>query len=218
MPYVLAVGSLMYVMVCMRPDIVHAIGVAVVKWILKYLRGTSKTCLCFGTEKPMLVGCTNANMVGDVDSKKPTFGYLITFSRGAVSCQSRLQKCVALSTIEAEYIAITEASKELLWMKKYLLYCDSQSAIHLNKNPTFHSKSKHIDLRYHWIRDALEMKLFYLEKIHTDENGSDMMTKPIPTEKLQFCRKQAGLIFRGLVETVKRLEFVGVACVWLADN
>ena len=90
------------------------------KWILKYLRGISKTCLCFGTEKPMLVGCTNANMVGDVDSKKPTFGYLITFSRGAVSCQSRLQKCVALSTIEAEYIAITEASKELLWMKKLL--------------------------------------------------------------------------------------------------
>ena len=104
-----------------------------------------------------------------------------------MSWKSKLQKCVALSTIEAEYIAIIEASKELLWMKKflqelglqqerYLLYCDSQSAIHLNKNPTFHSKSKYIDLRYHWICDALEMKLFYLEKIHTDENGSDMMT------------------------------------------
>ena len=98
-----------------------------------------------------------------------------------MSWQSKLQKCVDFSTIEAEYIAIIEASKELLWMKKfqqelglrqemYLLYCDSQSAIYLSKNPTFHSRSKHIDVRYHWIRDVLEMKLFCLEKIHTDEN------------------------------------------------
>ena len=110
-----------------------------------------------------------------------------------------------MSNIEAEYIAITETSKELLWMKKflqelglqqemYLLYCDSQSTIHLSKNPTFHSRSKHIDVRYHWIRDALEIKLFCVEKIHTNENGSDMMTKPIPTENLQVCRKQAGLV------------------------
>ena len=90
------------------------------KWILRYLKGTSKTCLCFGTNKPMLVGCTDANMVGDVDSKKSTSGYLIHFSRGEVSWQSKLQKCVALSTTEAEYIVITEANKELLWMKKFL--------------------------------------------------------------------------------------------------
>ena len=81
-----------------------------------------------------------------------------------------------------------------LQQERYLLYCDSQSAIHFSKNPTFHSRSKHIDVRYHWIGDELEMKLFCLEKIHTDENESDMMTKPIPTEKLQFCRKQVGLV------------------------
>ena len=126
-------GSLMYVMVCTRLDIAHAAGVVsrflsnpskenrvVVKWILRYLKGTSKTCLCFGTNKPMLVGCTNADMVGDVDSIKSTSGYLITFSRGAMSWQSRLQKCLALSTKKDEYIATTEASKELLWMKKSL--------------------------------------------------------------------------------------------------
>ena len=90
------------------------------KWILRYLKGTSKTCLCFGTNKPVLVGCTNAYMVGDVDFRKFTSGYLITFLRGTVSWQSRLQKCVALLTKEVEYIAITEASKELLWMKKFL--------------------------------------------------------------------------------------------------
>ena len=81
-----------------------------------------------------------------------------------------------------------------LQQEKYLLYCDSQSAIHFSKNPTFHSRSKHIDVRYHYIGDELEMKLFCLEKIHTDENESDMMTKLIPTEKLQFCRKQVGLV------------------------
>ena len=90
------------------------------KWILRYLKGTSKTCLCFGTDIPVLVGCIDAYMVGDVDSRKSTSGYLITFSGVVVSWQSRLQKCVALLTIEGEYIAITEASKELLWMKKFL--------------------------------------------------------------------------------------------------
>ncbi|KAL6346352.1 hypothetical protein AAG906_033148 [Vitis piasezkii] len=108
-PYASAVDSLTYVMVCTRPDIAHVVGVAAVKWILKYLRGTSKTCLCFGTNKLVLVGCTDADMVGDIDSE-----------RGAVSWQSRLQKCIALSNTEAKYIAITEASKELLWMKKFL--------------------------------------------------------------------------------------------------
>ena len=68
----------------------------------------------FGTNKSMLVGCTDVDMAGDVDSRKFTSGYLITFSGGTMSWQSRLQKCVALSTIEVVYIAITEASKELL--------------------------------------------------------------------------------------------------------
>ncbi|CAL9013346.1 unnamed protein product, partial [Prunus brigantina] len=134
-----------------------------VKWILRYLRGTSKMSLCFGGGKPELIGYTDADMAGDLDSRKSTSGYLITFSGGAVSWQSKLQKCVALSTTEAEFIAATEACKackEMLWMKrflqelgqeqhKYILHCDSQSAIHLSKNPSFHSRSKHIDVRYH---------------------------------------------------------------------
>ena len=95
-PYASAVGSLMYAMVCTRPDIAHVVGVvsrllsnpgkehrALMKWILKYLRGTSKTCLCFGTNKPVLVGCTDVDMAGDVDSKKSTSGYLIIFFKGS---------------------------------------------------------------------------------------------------------------------------------------
>ena len=81
-----------------------------------------------------------------------------------------------------------------LKQEKYVVYSDSQSAIHLSKNLTFHSRSKHIDVKYHWIRDVLELKQFYLEKIHTSENGSDMLTKCLPKEKLEACRQRADLV------------------------
>jgi hypothetical protein len=217
-PYASAVGSLMYAMVCTRADITHAVGVVsrflanpgkehwnAVKWILRYLRGTFKMSLCFGSRNPELVGYTDADMAGDIDSRKSTSGFLITFSGGAVSWQSKLQKCVALSTTEAEFIATTEACKEMLWMKrflhelgqgqqKYAMYCDSQSVIHLSKNSSFHMRSKHIDVRYHWIRDMLDSKQLQLEKIHTDDYCSDMMMKSLPKDKYEFCRRAAGLL------------------------
>lgn len=131
--------------------------------MLRYLKGTHHYCLCFDHTNMVLEGFTDADMAGDVDTRKSTTGYLYTFAGAAVSWVSKLQKIVALSTTEAEYIAATEACKEMLWIQrflgelgikqdKYVLYCDSQSAIHLAKNPAFHSRTKHIDLRYHWIR------------------------------------------------------------------
>jgi hypothetical protein len=177
--YASVVVSLMYAMVCTRPDIAHAVGVVsrflsglgrehwnALKWIMRYLQGTSKLSLSFGSGKPMLVGYTYFDMAGDVDTRKSTSGYLITFFGRAVLWQSRLQKCIALSTIEAELIVATKACKELLGMKKflqelgfkqqqYVLFCDNQSTIHLAKNSLFHSRSKHIDVRYHWIKILL---------------------------------------------------------------
>ena len=161
----------MYAMVCTRLDIAHAVGVVsrfmvnpikdhweAVKWIFRYLRGSSKSCLSFGSSKLVLEGYTDADMAGDLDNRKSTSGYLFTSAGGAISWQSKLQKCVALSTIEAEYIVANEAGKEMLWMKqflqelglmqdKYVVHCDSQSAIDLSKNATFHSRSKHIEVR-----------------------------------------------------------------------
>ena len=216
-PYSSAVGSLMYAMVCTRPDIAHAVGVVsrflsnpgkqhweAVKWIFRYLRRTSKLCLSFGRGKLVLEGYTDADMAGDLDGRKSTSGYLFTFAGGAVSWQSKLQKCVALSTTEAEYIAVTEAGKELIWIKtffkelgmqqdEYVVYCDSQSAIDLSKNATYHSRTKHIEVRYHWIRDATEEKRLRLKKIHTDKNVADMMTKVIPKQKMEFCSMLAGM-------------------------
>jgi len=91
-----------------------------VKWILRYLKGTSRVCLCFRSGKPVLNGYTNEDMTSDVDFRKSTSGYMMTFAGGAVSWKSRLQKCVALSSAKAEYIVVTEAAKELMWMQKFL--------------------------------------------------------------------------------------------------
>ena len=89
-------------------------------WIFRYLKDTSSICLYFGNDNAVLQGSIDADMAGDIDTRKFTAGYMITFTGGAVSWQSKLQKCVALSTTEAEYIAVTEGCKELLWMKKFI--------------------------------------------------------------------------------------------------
>ena len=116
-------------------------------------------CLRFGAGKPQLDGFTDSDMSADVDTSRSTSGCVMMYVGGVVSWQSRLQKTVALSTMEAEYLAAVEAGKEVLWMKdfigelgirqeEYRLYCDSQSAIHLAKNAAYHSRTKHIQRRY----------------------------------------------------------------------
>ncbi|RDX65548.1 hypothetical protein CR513_55787, partial [Mucuna pruriens] len=187
-PYASAVGSLMYAMVCTRLDIAHAIGIVsrflsnpgrehwnFMKWILRYLYGTSDLRLCFGGDKPPLVGYSNSDMAGDIDSRKSTSGYLIKFAGGAVAWQSKLQKSM-------QGVALGEEILPIAW------FCSGQSAIHLDKNSTFHSRSKHIDVRYHWIRDALDAKLLELAKVHTNDNGGDMMNKVVPRGKFEtYC-------------------------------
>lgn len=174
-----------------------------VKWILRYLRGTFRMCLCFGSSDPMLDGYTYAHMVGDINSRKFTYGYMMTFAGEVVSWKSRLKKCVALSTTKVEYITTTEASKVIVWMKKvlkelgvgqenFVIFCENHSAIHLGKNPTFDSRTKHIEVQHHWIWDELKTKLFSLEKIHTNENDSDIMTKTLPMTKMINCKKKGG--------------------------
>ncbi|GJV44814.1 hypothetical protein Tco_1429350, partial [Tanacetum coccineum] len=176
-----------------------------VKWIFRYLRGTSKLGITFGNRKPMLVGYTDSYLAGNKDNVKSTSGYLITFAGGAISWQSRLQKCVALSTTEAEYVVTTKACKELLWLKRFLqelsfkqqryaVLCDNQSTIHLAKNSMFH-KRKHIDIRYHWIRDAIEDGMFELNKVYTDDNASNMLTKAVAREKLKISVFRRSLEF-----------------------
>ena len=111
---------------------------------------------------------------------------------------------MALSTTEAEYIAVNEAGKELLWLKLFLmemgvsqevyeLNCDSQSAIELSKNATYHPRTKHIKVRYHWIRDAMEEGELSLVKIHTSKNPADMLTKMVNKNKHELCCELIGV-------------------------
>eukprot|EP00253_Pinus_taeda_P035207 PITA_35207 len=133
-----------------------------VKWILRYLKGTANQALCFGGSNISLQGYVDADMAGDRDNRRSTTGYVFTVGGTTVSWVSKIQSVVALSTIEVEYVAATEASNEIIWLQRFMgewvkehdmgmLYSDSQSAIHLAKNSTFHSRTKHIQLKYHFI-------------------------------------------------------------------
>ena len=139
-------------------------------------------------------------MLVDVNTSGSTSGYVMTYARGVVSWQSRLQKSVALSTMEAEHMVAVEAGKEVIWMKDFIgelgihqeefwVYCDRQSAIHLVKNAVYHSRTEHIQRRYHWIRERVEDQDFVLTIIHTEQNGSDMLTKVLSSDNLDACRR-----------------------------
>jgi hypothetical protein len=143
-------------------------------------------------------------MVGDKDSRRSTTGYVFTIGGTTISWISKLQKVVALSKIEAEYVGATEASKEMIWLQRFMeelgkkqensrLYCNSERAIHLAKKSAFHSKNKHIQLRYHFIRSTLEDGNLNLEKIHISLNPTDMLTKGVTKEKLSSCLVLVGL-------------------------
>ncbi|BBH07646.1 Toll-Interleukin-Resistance domain family protein [Prunus dulcis] len=117
---------------------------------------------------------------------------------------AKLQKIVTLSTTEAEYVAVTEASKEMIWLQglltelgfkqeKNVLHSDSQSAIHLAKNSAFHSRTKHIGLRYHFIISLLEDEVLILEKIQGSKNPADMLTKTVAIDKRKLCSTSVGL-------------------------
>uniref|UniRef100_A0A7N2QZR7 Integrase catalytic domain-containing protein n=1 Tax=Quercus lobata TaxID=97700 RepID=A0A7N2QZR7_QUELO len=126
-PYASVIGSLMYVMVCTRPDIAHAVGVVsrfisrpgkqhweTIKWILRYLKGSSDTCFWFTGASLKLQGYVDADFAGDIDSRKSNTGFVFTLGGTAISWASNLQKIVTLSTIEVEYVAATEAGKEMI--------------------------------------------------------------------------------------------------------
>ena len=126
---------------------------------------------------------------------------------GAVSWMSKKQSVVALSTTEAEYMAATHASKEAVWLQRLCssmglvqgairIDCDSQSAIFLAKNPSYHSKTKNIDVQYHFVRDMIEDKKVLLVKVDTLKNTANALTNFVSFEKFSWCRKTMG--FSGL--------------------
>ena len=146
----------------------------------------------------------DSDFAGDVDKRKSTTGYVFALAGAAVSWVSKLQTIVALSTTEAEYMAATQACKEAIWIQRLLeelghkqeniaLFCDSQSALHIARNPAFHSRTKHIGVQYHFVREVVEDGRVDIQKIHTNDNLADALTKPINTDKFIWCRSSIGL-------------------------
>jgi hypothetical protein len=208
-PYASAVGSLMYAMVCTRPDIAHAVSVVsrfmaqpgkehwqAVKRIFRYLRGTADVGLIYGGDSRCLVaGYSDSDYAADVDGRRSMTGYVYTLGGSVVSWKATLQPTVTLSTTEAEYMALTEAAKEGIWLKGLVsdlgihhdqatVFCDSLSAICLAKDHLHHDRTKHIDVRYHFLRTE---KRIQVKKISTHHNPADMFTKPVPLSKFSHC-------------------------------
>ena len=217
-PYASTIGRLMYAMVCTRPDNAHAVGVmsrfmsrpekqhwVAVKWILRYLKGSSDTYLCFTGASLKLQGYVDADFASDIDSRKSIIGFVFTLGGTTISWASNLQKNITLSATKAEYIVATKARNEMIWLHGFLdelfkkqemgiLHSDTQSSIFLAKNSAFHSKSKHIQTKYHFIRYLVEDKLVILEKICRSKNPTDMLTKGVTIEKLKLCVASIGLL------------------------
>ena len=175
-PYRKAVGALMYCAVATRPDIVFPTTLLsqfvenpgplhweAVKHIFRYLLGTKTLELVYGRTEGGLEGYTDADGATQ-EHRHAISGYAFLIDGGAVSWFSKKQEIVTLSTAEAEYVAATHAAKEAIWLKRFLsevfqlinkqilLFCDSQSAIALTQDRSHHTRTKHIDIRYHFIR------------------------------------------------------------------
>ena len=208
-PYSSTVGSLMYAMMCTRPDICFAVGLVsryqsnprrehwkAVKRILRYLKGTMDYCLCYQGSDLRLIGYSDADWGGDLDQRKSTSGYVFLLNKGAISWSSKKQTCIALSTMEAEFIACSAAVQEAVWLRSFFcnlgvqsdcagpitVYCDNQAAIAFTKDSKYHSRTKHIDTKYNYIRDIIAKREVAVQYISTHKMVADPLTKPIPRD------------------------------------
>lgn len=166
---------------------------------MRYLKSTLNYGLFFDNlldNAKSLFGYVDADYGQDIDKRISTTGYVFTLDGGSISWRSTLQKCVDQSTTEAEYVAAVEAAKEAIWLDRLImemglkqgvvnLHCDSQSALHLAANQVMDSRAKHIDIRYHFIKQALSHKTIELVKIKGKLNPADALTKVIPLESFR---------------------------------
>jgi hypothetical protein len=212
------VGSLMYPAIGTRPDIAFAVTTLSqfndnpgwvhwegVKRMFKYLMGTRQWALTYSRERHGLKGFTDADGASQ-PHRHAISGYAFLIDGGAVSWSSKKQPLVTLSTTEAEYVAATHAAKEGVWLRRLIgelyrplmqpttLFSDSQSAIALTKDGHYHARTKHIDIRYHFIRYVIESGLIQLIYCPTDEMTADTLTKALPSAKAKHFATALGLL------------------------
>lgn len=176
-PYCNAIGSLMYGMIGTRPDLAYPVGLVsrfmsdpirehweAVKWVLRYVRGSIGMCLTYKRSSELkIVGFCDSDYSADLDRRRSISGYMFLVGDYVISWKSSLQKVVALSTTEAEYISMTEAANESVWLRglsedfgyqqeKVEVFCDSQNALALAKNNVHHERTKHMAGKLSFIR------------------------------------------------------------------
>ena len=219
--YQSAVGSLLYLSGWTRPDIAFSVSSVsrfcsrptkehwtAVKRIFRYLNGTLNYGLVYEKNEDKndgLIGYSDADWAGDANDRRSTSGYLFMMAGAAVSWKSRKQTCVALSTAEAEYVAIAAAAQEATWMRQLLeelyhkqakptvLHEDNQSAIAVAQNPQSHSKMKHIDIRYHFVREKVLDNTVELRYCPTNDMLADVLTKGLTFDKFARLRELTGV-------------------------
>ena len=220
-PYKEAINSLLFLAKLTRPDIAYAVGAVsqyaqnptkshwnAVKRIIKYLKGTSKYGILLDSHSDLrILAYSDADFAGDCKDRKSTSGYILKIGNSPVIWNSCKQKTVALSTTESEYVAASYTVQEIIWLHRLLqnlitdydntptLFVDNQSAIKLIKNPELHKRTKHIDTKYHFIRESFEDKIFNLEYLQSTDQLADICTKPLNRTRFETLRSKISVVY-----------------------
>jgi hypothetical protein len=211
------IGSLLYISRYTRPDITIAINMLATftsnpseehlcyaQRVLQYLNATKELKLEFKGGNLKIEAFSDANWGNDRDTYNSTSGYVIRIGRCIVTWGSRKQRNIAQSTMESEYIAMSECAKEIIWIKQFLgeinvevestvLKSDNSSALSIAKNERLNPRAKHIGLRYHFIRQLIADDEFRVEYVGTNDNIADIFTKPLGKGKFNNMRQRLGL-------------------------
>ncbi|GBO01753.1 Retrovirus-related Pol polyprotein from transposon TNT 1-94 [Araneus ventricosus] len=209
LPYRELIGSLNYLAVCTRPDIAYSISKLsqyltcydkshrlAAKRVLRYLKKTINYGLVFELDDKVVYGYSDSDWGNSQEDRKSYSGYCFMLSNSVISWESKKQKTVALSSTESEYMSLSDSCKEALYLQKLLseldlgILCkqitinvDNNSAIKLAENSLFHSRTKHIDIRHHFICDVLEDGKIAVKHVSTSKMGADILTKPLGSLK-----------------------------------
>ena len=220
-PYRELVGCLNYLANTTRPDLAFAASTLsrfnsnpgrnhwkVAKHTLRYLIGTSSLGINYTKSGKEHHAYVDSDWGGNIDNRRSCTGLILTLAGGPISWKCKLQKSVALSSMEAEYMALSEVVKEVIYTRRLLTHmkdgaymdkptcisCDNQSAIKFSKNSIYNQRSKHVDIRFHFTREAQEAKEIIVQYIPSDENPADLLTKPLLKNKMSKCRDILNLI------------------------
>lgn len=216
--YQRAVGALMYIANCTRPDLAYAASCLArhmskpaerhwqqLKAVGRYLSATKDFGITFGSNAGSLVGYVDSDYAGDKETRRSRTGYVFMLGGGPISWQSKLQSVVATSTAEAEYVAGAHAAREAVWLRRVAcflgvptadalpVHIDNQAALHMATNGSDSARTKHIDVVHHFLREAVARGSIRMVYISTEDNPADIFTKALPAIKLTKFRGLMGV-------------------------